>query len=164
MYSTNNRLNFASATDIPEQGPQFASIFNTVDGYDTHAKISEYYASMDRAARKAKKTSVISTGWDPGLFSLLRAIEEASLPQGKSYTFWGPGVSQRHSDAVRRIPGVKDARQYTMPIDTAIKRVRSGENPELGIREKHWRDCYIVAEEDADLKKEVSSLCALMEL
>lgn len=142
-----------SATDLPEQGPQFASVFNAVDSYDTHAKIPEYYASVDKAARRARKTCVISTGWDPGLFSLFRAIEEAFLPQGKSYTFWGPGVSQGHSDALRRIPGVKDARQYTMPIDTAVKRVRSGENPELGTREKHWRDCYIVTEEGADSKR-----------
>jgi diaminopimelate dehydrogenase len=142
-----------SATDLPEQGPKFASIFNTVDSYDTHAKIPDYYASLNEAAEKAGKTSIISTGWDPGLFSLLRVIEEIALPQGKCYTFWGPGISQGHSDAIRRIPGVKDARQYTMPIDTAVSRVRAGENPQLKTSEKHWRDCYVVVEDGADLKR-----------
>jgi diaminopimelate dehydrogenase len=142
-----------SAKDLPEQGPFFASLFNTVDSYDTHAKIPEYYAAVDEAARKAGKTSVISTGWDPGLFSLLRVIEESVLPQGEAYTFWGPGVSQGHSDAVRRVEGVKDARQYTIPIENAVERVRSGGQPELSTREKHLRDCYVVAEDGADLKQ-----------
>ncbi len=142
-----------SATDLPEQGPVFASLFNTVDSYDTHAKIPEYYAVVDKAARKAGKTSIISTGWDPGLFSLLRVIEESVLPQGEAYTFWGPGVSQGHSDAIRRIAGVNDARQYTIPIENAVERVRSGEMPELSTKEKHLRDCYVVAEEGADLAR-----------
>jgi diaminopimelate dehydrogenase len=142
-----------SAKDLPEQGPFFASLFNTVDSYDTHAKIPEYYAAVDEAARKAGKTSVISTGWDPGLFSLLRVIEESVLPQGEAYTFWGPGVSQGHSDAVRRVEGVKDARQYTIPIENAVERVRSGDQPELSTREKHLRDCYVVAEDGANLKQ-----------
>lgn len=142
-----------SAKDLPEQGPFFASLFNTVDSYDTHAKIPEYYAAVDEAARKAGKTSVISTGWDPGLFSLLRVIEESVLPQGEAYTFWGPGVSQGHSDAVRRVEGVRDARQYTIPIENAVERVRSGDQPELSTREKHLRDCYVVAEDGANLKQ-----------
>jgi len=142
-----------SAKDLPEQGPQFASMFNTVDSFDTHAKIPEYFASVDKAAREAGKLSIISVGWDPGLFSLLRTLGEDVLPQGKSYTFWGPGVSQGHSDAIRRIKGVKDARQYTIPIDSALKRVRSGETPDLTTREKHLRDCYVVAEEGADLER-----------
>ena len=142
-----------SATDLPEQGPLFASLFNTVDSYDTHARIPEYFDAVDGAARKAGKTSVISTGWDPGLFSMMRAIEEAVLPGGESYTFWGPGVSQGHSDAVRRIAGVKDARQYTIPIEGAVDRVRSGETPQFKTREKHLRDCYVVAEDGADLER-----------
>jgi diaminopimelate dehydrogenase len=142
-----------SATDLPEQGPSFASLFNTVDSYDTHALIPEYFDAVDGAARKAGKTSVISTGWDPGLFSLVRVIEEAVLPEGESYTFWGPGVSQGHSDAVRRIAGVKDARQYTIPIESAVDKVRAGETPEFTTREKHIRDCYIVAEEGSDLER-----------
>ncbi len=142
-----------SATDLPEQGPLFASLFNTVDSYDTHARIPEYFAAVDAAARKAGKTSVISTGWDPGLFSLMRVIEEAVLPEGESYTFWGPGVSQGHSDAIRRIDGVRDARQYTIPIEKAVESVRAGEAPEFTTREKHLRDCYIVADEGADLER-----------
>ncbi|MBN2517190.1 MAG: diaminopimelate dehydrogenase [Deltaproteobacteria bacterium] len=142
-----------SATDLPEQGPQFAALFNTVDSFDTHAKIPEYFAVVDEAARKAGKTAVISTGWDPGLFSLLRVIEESVLPQGEAYTFWGPGVSQGHSDAVRRVEGVLDARQYTMPIESAVEKVRSGGQPQFTTREKHIRDCYVVAEDGADLKK-----------
>jgi diaminopimelate dehydrogenase len=142
-----------SATDLPEQGPQFARLFNTVDSYDTHARIPEYFAAVDLAAKKSKKTAVISTGWDPGLFSLMRVIEEAVLPSGKAYTFWGPGVSQGHSDAIRRVEGVEDGRQYTIPIESAVERVRSGEGPELSKREKHLRDCYVVARKGADLKK-----------
>jgi diaminopimelate dehydrogenase len=142
-----------SATDLPEQGPKFASLFNTVDSYDTHARIPEYYDAVDGAARDAGKVSVISTGWDPGLFSMMRVIEEAVLPEGESYTFWGPGVSQGHSDAIRRIAGVKDARQYTIPIEDAVERVRSGETPQFETREKHLRDCYVVAEDGADLER-----------
>ncbi|MBN1615075.1 MAG: diaminopimelate dehydrogenase [Deltaproteobacteria bacterium] len=150
-----------SATDLPEQGPRFAALFNTVDSYDTHAKIPEYFKALDRAAKKAKKTCVISTGWDPGLFSLLRVIEEAVLPDGKGYTFWGPGVSQGHSDAARRIEGVADARQYTIPIEGAIEKVRSGSAPELSTREKHLRDCYVVAAKDADrerIRREIATM------
>ncbi|MBT8489594.1 MAG: diaminopimelate dehydrogenase [Deltaproteobacteria bacterium] len=142
-----------SATDLPEQGPQFAALFNTVDSFDTHAKIPEYFAVVDEAVRKAGKTAVISTGWDPGLFSLLRVIEASVLPQGEAYTFWGPGVSQGHSDAVRRVEGVRDARQYTIPIESAVEKVRSGGQPQFTTREKHIRDCYVVAEDGADLKK-----------
>lgn len=142
-----------SATDLPEQGPSFASLFNTVDSYDTHARIPEYFDAVDGAARGAGKTSIISTGWDPGLFSMMRVIEEAVLPVGESYTFWGPGVSQGHSDAVRRIAGVKDARQYTIPIEGAVEKVRSGETPQFETREIHLRDCYVVAEDGADLER-----------
>ncbi|HET58368.1 MAG TPA: diaminopimelate dehydrogenase [Deltaproteobacteria bacterium] len=142
-----------SATDLPEQGPRFAALFNTVDSYDTHARIPEYFEAIDRPAREAGKTAVISTGWDPGLFSLMRVLEEAVLPRGRTYTFWGPGVSQGHSDALRRVEGVTDARQYTVPVEDALERVRSGEDPELSPREKHVRDCYIVPREGADLAK-----------
>jgi len=142
-----------SATDLSEQGPKFASMFNTVDSFDTHAKIPEYFDSVDKAARKAGKTSIISTGWDPGLFSLLRVIEESTLPRGKSYTFWGPGVSQGHSNAIRRIKGVKYGIQYTIPIEDALEKVRLGENPDLTKRQMHQRVCYVVPENGADLKK-----------
>ncbi len=139
-----------SATDLPDQGPSFASLCNTVDSFDTHAKIPEYFNAIDHAAKKAGNTSVISTGWDPGLFSLLRVIEEAVLPKGENYTFWGPGVSQGHSDAIRRIHGVKDARQYTIPVSDAVEKVRSGKQPSLTTRDKHTRNCYVVAEAEAD--------------
>jgi len=142
-----------SATDLPVQGPRFAALFNIVDSYDTHVKIPEYFASVNEPARKAGKTAVISTGWDPGLFSLLRVIEEAVLPQGEAYTFWGPGVSQGHSDAIRRVKGVKDGRQYTVPIESAVEEVRTGSQPHFTTREKHLRDCYVVAEDGADLKQ-----------
>lgn len=142
-----------SATDLPEQGPYFAGLFNTVDSYDTHARIPEYFEAVDAAARKSGKTAIISTGWDPGLFSLMRVLGEAVLPRGQNYTFWGPGVSQGHSDALRRVEGVLDARQYTVPREAALDRVRSGEDPELATREKHLRDCYVVPEEGADTGK-----------
>jgi diaminopimelate dehydrogenase len=142
-----------SATDLPVQGPQFAALFNIVDSYDTHAKIPEYFDSVDGVARQAGTTCVISTGWDPGLFSLMRVIEEAVLPKGEAYTFWGPGVSQGHSDAVRRVAGVKDARQYTIPIESAVEQVRSGVRPQFTTREKHLRDCYVVVDEGADIRK-----------
>lgn len=142
-----------SATDLPEQGPYFAELFNTVDSYDTHARIPEYFSAMDAAARKSGKTAVISTGWDPGLFSLMRVLGESVLPRGQNYTFWGPGVSQGHSDALRRVEGVVDARQYTIPVESALERVRSGEEPELTLGEKHLRDCYVVPEEGADLAR-----------
>jgi diaminopimelate dehydrogenase len=142
-----------SAADLPEQGPAIARIFNTVDSFDNHERIPEYFASIDEAARKGSKVSLISVGWDPGLFSLMRLLGQAVLPKGYSYTFWGRGVSQGHSDAVRRVPGVKNAIQYTIPIEDAVNKVRSGENPSLATREKHIRVCYVVAEESADLQR-----------
>jgi len=137
-----------SATDLGEQGPYFASMFNIVDSYDTHAKIPEYMASIDAVAKKT--TAVISTGWDPGLFSMQRLVMESVLPDGKCYTFWGHGLSQGHSDAVRRIDGVKNAVQYTVPIDSAIEAVRSGNRPDFETRDKHVRICYVVPEPGAD--------------
>lgn len=142
-----------SATDLPEQGPSFAKMFNTVDSFDTHAKIPGYFDEVDAAARANGHVSIISTGWDPGLFSLNRLLGEAILPDGKAYTFWGKGVSQGHSDAIRRISGVKDGRQYTIPNDKAVERVRNGEEPDLTTREKHVRECFVVAEAGADTKK-----------
>ena len=142
-----------SARDLPEQGPAMAAIFNTVDSYDTHAKIPQYFDTLDLISRKAGKTAVISTGWDPGLFSLFRVIEESVLPVGSAYTFWGPGVSQGHSDAVRQLEGVQDARQYTIPLKTAVEKVRQGGEPQLPTREKHLRDAYVVAEEGADRER-----------
>ena len=142
-----------SAKDLPEQGPNIASIFNTVDSFDTHANISEYFEKMDNSSNLMKKISIISVGWDPGMFSIARAYAEAILPTGSTYTFWGKGVSQGHSDAIRRIAGVKDAKQYTIPIENAMERVRAGENPKLTTREKHLRDCYVVAEDGADLDR-----------
>ena len=142
-----------SKSDLPTQGMEFASMFNTVDGFDTHAKIPEYYDSMNRAALNSKKTCVISSGWDPGLFSLNRLYGEAILPEGRNYTFWGKGVSQGHSDAIRRIEGVVDAKQYTIPIEKALSKVRSGEKPELTTRQKHLRECFVVTKKDADLNQ-----------
>jgi len=142
-----------SKTDLPSQGPEFAELFNTVDGFDTHAKIQDYYEKVNQAALKAKKTCVIATGWDPGLFSLSRLFAEAVLPNGKSYTFWGKGVSQGHSDAIRRVEGVEDARQYTIPIEEALDRVRKGEMPDFTPRQKHLRECFVVAREGADLNR-----------
>lgn len=139
-----------SATDLPEQGPALAKLFNTVDSFDTHARIPEYYAEVDASSRTAGTVSVISTGWDPGLFSLNRLLAEAVLPEGNEFTFWGKGVSQGHSDAIRRVAGVKNGIQYTIPHEEAVARVRSGENPELTTRDKHLRECYVVAEEGAD--------------
>ncbi len=142
-----------SATDLPEQVPRFAELFNTVDSFDTHAKIPEFFAAVDRVAKNSKKTSIISVGWDPGLFSIHRVLSEAILPKGTTYTFWGKGLSQGHSDAIRRVEGVKYGVQYTIPSETAIERVRSGEEPELSTRDKHRRECYVVAEKDADQTK-----------
>ncbi len=139
-----------SAKDLPRQGPDLAAMFNTVDSFDTHAKIPEYFSAVDDAARMSGHTSIISVGWDPGLFSLNRLISEAVLPDGATYTFWGKGVSQGHSDAIRRVAGVKNAIQYTIPVEEAMDRVRAGENPELTTREKHTRECFVVAEEGAD--------------
>jgi len=139
-----------SATDLPEQTPYFASMFNTVDSYDTHAKIPEFYKSVNEVATKSNTTAIISVGWDPGLFSINRVMADAIIPNGENYTFWGKGLSQGHSDAVRRVNGVKNGVQYTIPSEDAIENVRSGENPELSTAEKHNRVCYIVAEEGAD--------------
>ena len=139
-----------SASDLPEMTPMLAKSFNVVDSFDTHARVPEHFANVDRAALTHAHTAVISAGWDPGLFSLARLYMNTVLPDGKDYTFWGRGVSQGHSDAVRRIPGVKDARQYTVPVEAALESVRKGENPELTTRQKHTRECYVVAEEGAD--------------
>lgn len=142
-----------SATDLPEQVPHFAKWFNTIDSFDTHAKIPEFFASVDAVNTTSDTVSIISVGWDPGLFSLNRALGEAVLPQGDTYTFWGDGLSQGHSDAVRRIEGVAKAVQYTLPVAAAVERVRNGEAPELSTREKHTRVCYVVATEGADTAK-----------
>lgn len=139
-----------SATDLPEQVPHFAQWFNTIDSFDTHAKIPAFFDVVDAVAQKSKTVSIISVGWDPGLFSLNRLLGETVLPVGNTYTFWGDGLSQGHSDAVRRIEGVKNAVQYTLPIKEAVDRVRSGENPELSTREKHARECFVVLEQGAD--------------
>ena len=140
-----------SATDLPVIGPEVAASFNTIDSFDTHAKIPEYFANVDKAAKEGKNVSIISVGWDPGMFSLNRLYANAILTNGKDYTFWGKGVSQGHSDAVRRIKGVKDAKQYTIPVEAALEAVRNGENPDLTTRQKHTRECFVVAEEGADL-------------
>ncbi len=142
-----------SATDLPEQTPRCAALFNVVDSFDTHARIPEHFAAVDAAAKASGRTALISCGWDPGLFSLNRLYAHAILPQGAGYTFWGKGVSQGHSDAIRRIEGVKDARQYTIPVESALERVRNGEAPELTTREKHTRECFVVAEEGADKER-----------
>lgn len=139
-----------SATDLPVIGPKVASSFNTIDSFDTHAKIPEYFANVDKAAKEGKNVSIISVGWDPGMFSLNRLYAESILVQGSTYTFWGKGVSQGHSDAIRRIEGVKNGIQYTVPIEAAVDQVRSGSEPELTTRQKHLRECYVVAEEGAD--------------
>jgi diaminopimelate dehydrogenase len=150
-----------SATDLPEQTPKYAQIFNVVDSFDTHARIPEHFAAVDEAAKKSGKIGIISVGWDPGMFSLNRMYANAILPEGADYTFWGKGVSQGHSDAIRRIEGVKDARQYTIPVESALEAVRRGENPELTTRQKHTRECYVVAEEGADkarIEKEIKTM------
>ena len=140
-----------SANDLPEQTVEMAADFNVVDSFDTHARIPEHFAAVDAESRKNGHVSVISVGWDPGLFSLNRLYGQAVLPDGKDYTFWGKGVSQGHSDAIRRIDGVLDARQYTVPVEDALEAVRRGENPELTTRQKHTRECFVVAKEGADL-------------
>ena len=142
-----------SATDLPVQRPEFARHFNVVDSFDTHANIPQHFEAVDAAAGESGHVGIISVGWDPGMFSLNRLLAGAVLPEGRDYTFWGKGVSQGHSDAIRRVQGVKDARQYTVPVDSALASVRAGENPELTTRQKHTRDCYVVAEEGADLKR-----------
>ena len=142
-----------SATDLPKMTPMLAEQFNVLDSFDTHAKIPEHFAAVDAAAKAAGHVALISAGWDPGLFSIARAYASAVLPEGEDYTFWGRGISQGHSDAIRRIDGVLDARQYTVPVPTALSAVRSGETPKLTTREKHLRECYVVAEEGADLAR-----------
>lgn len=139
-----------SATDLPSQTPEYVKYFNVIDSFDTHAKIPEHFAAVDAAAKASGKIGIISVGWDPGMFSLNRLYANAILPDGRDYTFWGKGVSQGHSDAIRRIDGVIDARQYTVPVESALEAVRSGSNPELSTREKHTRECYVVAAEGAD--------------
>ena len=164
VYSMNDILNFkdkidvlvicgGSATDLPVQTPELAKHFNVIDSFDTHAKIPEHFSNVDASAKESGKIAMISVGWDPGMFSLNRLYAEAVLPEGNDYTFWGKGVSQGHSDAIRRIDGVIDARQYTIPIDSALDAVRSGSNPELTTREKHLRECFVVADENADKAK-----------
>lgn len=142
-----------SATDLPEMTPKFAALYNVIDSFDTHANIPAHFAKVDAAAKKAGKIGIISSGWDPGMFSINRLYASAVLPNGKDYTFWGKGVSQGHSDAVRRIDGVLDCRQYTIPVPEALERVRSGDDPALSTREKHTRECFVVAEEGADLER-----------
>ena len=142
-----------SATDLPEQTPEYVKYFNVIDSFDTHARIPEHFENVDKAAKENGHIALISCGWDPGMFSLNRLYANAVLPQGNDYTFWGKGVSQGHSDAIRRVEGVKDGKQYTIPIDSALDAVRNCENPELTTREKHLRECFVVAEEGADLAK-----------
>lgn len=164
VYSADDVLDFkdkidvlilcgGSATDLPKQTPEYAKNFTVVDSFDTHAKIPEHFAAVDAAAKEGGNIAVISCGWDPGMFSLSRLYANAILPDGKDYTFWGKGVSQGHSDAIRRLDGVVDAKQYTIPVDAALEAVRSGSNPELTTRQKHLRECFVVAEEGADKAK-----------
>ena len=141
-----------SATDLPKMTPEYAALFNVVDSFDTHARIPEHFRNVDEASKKAGKISVISIGWDPGLFSLNRVLGDAILPGSRNYTFWGKGVSQGHSDAIRRIPGVKNAKQYTIPVEKAIEEIRAGKTPELTAREKHTRECFVVLKDGADPK------------
>ena len=150
-----------SATDLPVMGPEIAANFNTIDSFDTHAKIPEYFANVDKAAKEGNNISIISVGWDPGMFSLNRLYAESILVQGSTYTFWGKGVSQGHSDAIRRIPGVKNAIQYTVPVDEAVDQVRSGSEPKLTTRDKHTRECYVVAQEGAN-KPEIENAIKTM--
>ena len=150
-----------SAKDLPEQTPMLAKNFNVVDSFDTHAAIPAHFENVDKAANESGKIAMISVGWDPGMFSLNRLLAESILPDGKDYTFWGKGVSQGHSDAIRRIDGVKDARQYTIPVEEALNRVRGGENPELTTRQKHERECFVVVEDGADkarIEKEIKEM------
>ncbi|KIR01466.1 Meso-diaminopimelate D-dehydrogenase [Lachnospiraceae bacterium TWA4] len=139
-----------SATDLPTQTPEYVQLFNVVDSFDTHARVPEHFSNVDEAAKKSGNVGIISVGWDPGMFSLNRLYANAILPEGNDYTFWGKGVSQGHSDAIRRIEGVKDARQYTVPVEAALEAVRNGENPELTTRQKHTRECYVVLEDGVD--------------
>ena len=164
VYSMNDIKNYqdkidvmiicgGSATDLPEQTPALAEIFNVIDSFDTHARIPEHFANVDKSAKDSGHLALISLGWDPGLFSLNRLYAESILPDGKTYTFWGKGVSQGHSDAIRRVEGVKKGIQYTVPVEEAMEAVRSGSMPELTTRQKHTRECWIVPEENADLSK-----------
>ena len=150
-----------SATDLPQQTPFYAKMFNVVDTFDTHARVPAHFAAVDRSAKENGKIAIISVGWDPGLFSLNRLFGESVLENGSSYTFWGKGVSQGHSDAIRRIEGVVDARQYTVPIESALERVRAGENPKLSTREKHLRECYVVVQDGVDkarIEREIKTM------
>lgn len=140
-----------SATDLPEQTPEYVKYFNVIDSFDTHARIPEHFANVDKVAKENGHVAMISCGWDPGMFSIMRLYGSAVLPEGNDYTFWGKGVSQGHSDAIRRVKGVKNGKQYTIPVDAALAAVRNGENPKLSTREKHVRECFVVAEEGADL-------------
>ena len=142
-----------SATDLPKQTPVYAEMFNVIDSFDTHARIPEHFEDVDAAAKKGGNVGIISAGWDPGMFSLNRLYANVILPEGKDYTFWGKGVSQGHSDAIRRVEGVKDGKQYTIPVEAALEAVRNGENPELTTRQKHTRECFVVLEEGADAAK-----------
>ena len=142
-----------SATDLPEQTPKYAEMFNVVDSFDTHARIPEHFENVDAAAKKNGHVGIISVGWDPGMFSLNRLYANCILPDGRDYTFWGKGVSQGHSDAIRRVEGVKDGKQYTIPVESALEAVRNGENPELTTRQKHTRECFVVLEDGADAAK-----------
>lgn len=142
-----------SATDLPKQTPVYAKMFNVIDSFDTHARIPEHFANVDAAAKEGGHVGIISVGWDPGMFSLNRLYANAILPDGNDYTFWGKGVSQGHSDAIRRVEGVKDGKQYTIPVEAALAAVRNGENPELTTRQKHTRECFVVLEEGADAAK-----------
>ena len=142
-----------SATDLPKQTPVYAKMFNVIDSFDTHARIPEHFVNVDAAAKEGGHVGIISVGWDPGMFSLNRLYANAILPDGNDYTFWGKGVSQGHSDAIRRVEGVKDGKQYTIPVEAALKAVRNGENPELTTRQKHTRECFVVLEEGADAAK-----------
>ena len=151
-------LGGGSATDLPSQTPEYVKHFNVVDSFDTHARIPEHFEKVDKAAKAAGKVGIISVGWDPGMFSLLRMVSTAVLPEGENYTFWGKGVSQGHSDAIRRIKGVKDARQYTIPVEEAVNRVRNGENSVLSTREKHTRECFVVAEDGAEIESEIINM------
>ena len=150
-----------SSTDLPEQVPEMAKLFNTVDSFDTHAKIPEFYNLVDKISKENNHVSTISVGWDPGMFSVMRLYANSILPNGSTYTFWGKGVSQGHSDAIRRINGVKDARQYTIPVEEAVERIRSGETPTFTTREKHIRECFVVTEDGADkerIEKEIKTM------
>ncbi len=150
-----------SMSDLPAQGPLFAGLFNTVDGYDTHAKVPDYYNAVNKNALAAGKVCIISSGWDPGMFSINRLYAEAVLPVGNTYTFWGKGVSQGHSDAIRRVKGVKDAKQYTIPVESALEAVKRGDMPEFTAREKHRRECYVVAADGADknrIEREIKTM------